>query len=212
MTMNRRFLAAGAALVLAAVVALCVLLWTGGEEAADRGSPVDRGSPARRSSSEVADTASGKPRKIRGGPTAMPAGSAAIDVPIGETRIRDHRTGAQEPVEVPPPSRPPDGRRIAPQVTTNLSQQIRPLLRECTASLASGALTDKSRVEGEIVIAIKDRQATVTGASLQPRNIAEAALNDVKQCLTQRAVGLTADAGEERDVDGYTITVSMALP
>jgi hypothetical protein len=85
-------------------------------------------------------------------------------------------------------------------------------VRACAASLPREARSERSRVEGQITIAIKDHLATVTAAAFQLRDIAEPAQAEVKQCLTQRAVGLTAPAGDEADLDSYGISLSLALP
>jgi hypothetical protein len=204
--MNRGFLVLGAAVLLAAVIGLYVALRTDDP-------PVDRASPVAVDHKRITDPGPGKPRKIPDGPAIVPERNpASAEHTVGQTRIRDHRTGDQAPPEIPPPSHPPRGREIATQITGDLGQQIRPLLRACTRSLPPEAHTEKSRVEGQITIAIKDHQATVTAAAFQLRDIAEAAQAEVKQCLTQRAVGLTAPASNEADLDGYAISVSLALP
>jgi hypothetical protein len=204
--MNRGTLALGAGVVLAAAIGLYVALRTDDP-------PVDRGSPVTADHKEIPDTAPGKPRKIRDARAVAPSASPAnTEYTVGETRIRDHRTGDHARLEIPPPSHPPGGREIATQVTGDLGQQIRPLLRACTANLPPAARSDRSRVEGQITIAIKDHQATVTAAAFQLRDIAEAAQDELKQCLTQRAVGLTAPATDEADLDSYAITLSLALP
>jgi hypothetical protein len=123
---------------------------------------------------------------------------------------RDHRTAEPAAVDPPPPD-PPAGRRINVQVTSDLSQVLRSALQECAANLAPGVAGDLSRVDGQVVIAIKDHQASVTSASFQLHDFAEAAQADIQQCLVQRAVGVTAPA-DEPDIDSYPITVSLRWP
>lgn len=94
----------------------------------------------------------------------------------------------------------------------SLSQKLRPTLKECAANLAPDAAGKQSRIEGEIIVSIKDHQATITAANFQLRDIAEAAKPGIQQCLVQRAVGFTASAGDESDVDGYPITLSLRFP
>ncbi|TMQ12374.1 MAG: hypothetical protein E6J90_15060 [Deltaproteobacteria bacterium] len=205
--MNRGILALGAAILLAAVIGLYIALRTGDQP--------DGASPAAADHKPIADAAPGKPRKIRDAPVAPIAPTtnpATTEHTIGETRIRDHRTGEHAQPEIPPPSHPPGGREIAPQITGDLGQQLRPLVRTCAAHLAPEARSDKSRIDGQITIAIRDHQATVVAAAFQLRDVAEAAQAEVKQCLTQRAVGLTAPASNEADLDGYAISLSLALP
>jgi hypothetical protein len=201
--MNRATLALGAAIVVAAVIGLWVLLRTDREPVT---APARPDLPDQR----IADSQPGKARN-RSVPVLRLDGSAAPGRPTGALGARDHRAPEHAAAEPPPPD-PPAGRRINIQVTSDLSQVLRPALQECAASLASGAAGDLSRVDGQVVIAIKDHQATVTSASFQLHDFAEAAQADLKQCLVQRAIGVTAPAGDEPDVDSYPITVSLRWP
>jgi hypothetical protein len=199
--MNRAALAIGAAFVAAALIGLWVLLRDDPAPAA----PARHDPPDQR----IAVSEPGKPWN-RSVPRLRQDGSAApgrSSGPLG----RDHREPESAAAE-PPPRDPPIGRKINVQVTSDLSQVLRPALQECAATLAPGAAGALSRIDGQIVIAIKDRQATVTSASFQLLDFAEAAQADLRQCLVQRAVGVTAPAGEEADVDSYPITVSLRWP
>jgi hypothetical protein len=202
--MNRGTLAIGAAIVVAAaVIGLYVLLHADREPAT---APARRDLPDQR----IADSEPGKARN-RSVPVLRQDGSAAPTRRAGELGARDHRAPEQAAAEPPPPD-PPAGRTIKIQVTSDLSQVLRPALQECAANLAPGVAGDLSRVDGQVVIAIKDHQATVTSASFQLHDFAEAAQADLKQCLVQRAIGVTAPAGDEPDVDSYPITVSLRWP
>lgn len=201
--MSRRTLAAGAVIVTAAVIGLYVLLRADGEPAP---APVHREPPDQR----IADAGSGKARN-RSVPVLRQDGSAAPTRPVGELGVRDHRAPEHAAADPPPPD-PPAGHTINIQVTSDLSQVLRPALQECAANLAPGVAGDTSRVEGQVVIAIKDHQTTVTSASFQLHDFAEAAKPDLQQCLAQRAVGVTAPAGDEPDIDSYPITVSLRWP
>jgi hypothetical protein len=192
----------GAAIVVAAVIGLYVLLRT---DSAPAPAPPRQDLPDQK----MADDGSGKARN-RAVPVLRQDGSAAPGSTAGLPSTRDHR--AAEHAAVDPPPDPPAGRRINVQVTSDLSQVLRPALQECAANLAPGTAGDLSRIDGQVVIAIKDHQATVTSASFQLHDFAEAAQADIKQCLVQRAVGVTAPAGDEPDVDSYPITVSLRWP
>lgn len=201
--MNRGYLAVGAAIVTAAVIGLYVLLRADGGPAPV---PVHRD----RADQKTAETDPGKSRN-RVVPVLRQEGSVAPGRTAGDPGMRDHRAAEHAAVEPPPPDAPA-GRRINIQVTSDLSQVLRPALQSCAANLAPGAAGDTSRVEGQVIIAIKDHQATVTSANFQLHDIAEAAQPDIKQCLVQRAMGVTAPAGDEPDLDSYTITVSLRWP
>ena len=83
---------------------------------------------------------------------------------------------------------------------------------ECAAGLAPEARGSEARLEGEVIIAIKDHQATVTSSSFQLRDVAPGAQDLVKQCMQQKSVGVATSSGEEPDVEGYPITLSFRLP
>lgn len=201
--MNRGTLALGAAIVAAAVIGLYVLLRADRQPAP---APARHDLPDQR----IADTGPGKARN-RAVPALAQDGSAAPDRAAGELTVHDHRAAEHAAVEPPPPD-PPAGRKINIQVTSDLSQVLRPALQECATNLAPGAAGDLSHVDGQIVIAIKDHQTTVTSASFQLHDFAEAAQADIQQCLVQRAVGVTAPAGDEPDIDSYPVTFSLRWP
>jgi len=200
--MTRGTLALGAGLVVAAALGLYIMIGASDDPAS---APPQRGQ-------KIEATDPGKPRNR----PALPAGSAAAVGPSGERAVRDHRAGELSQSELPPASprapSPPSGRQIDSHVTSDLSQNLRPALKECAANLAPEVFGKKSRIEGEILISIKDHQATVTAANFQLRDIAEAAQPQIMQCLVQRAVGSTSPAGDEADVEGYRIGVSLRWP
>jgi hypothetical protein len=209
--MTRGTLALAAGFVIAALFALYVLLATDSDPVATpaRSEPPDR-------DQKIAEPAAGKPR-LPPARVQQPDGDAPET--IGAPHVRDHRGGAHSQSELPPAAppapavrTPPDGRQINSQVTMSLSQKLRPALKECAANLAPDAAGKQSRIEGEITVSIKDHQATITAANFQLRDIAEAAKPGIQQCLVQRAVGFTASAGDESDVDGYPITLSLRFP
>lgn len=204
--MSRTTLAVVAAVVAAAVIGLYVMLRT---DSAPVSAPFPARVPPVRPDQRIADTEPGKARN-HVVPTLQLGGSAAPTRPVGAQGVRDHRAPAPAVPEQPPD--PPAGRTINVQVTSDLSQILRPALQECATNLVPGAAGETSRIEGKVIIAIKNHQATVTSASFQLRDFAEAAQADLKQCLVQRAVGVTSPAGDEPDIDSYPIVVSLRWP
>ena len=208
--MNRGIaIAGGAAIVLAAVIGLFFLLRADAEAPAVRSADPAPSTPHH--DQKIADRDAGKTRIVP--IKRVPAEAAASDPGI-DSHIRDHRAPehtSDEPSLPPPPSRR-DGYRVNVSVTSSLSQGFQPVLQDCAAAAPPGAATDTARVEGEILISIRDHQATVTTANLRLNGFAEAAQPGIQQCLQQRVVGLTAPAGNEADIDGYAITVSMRWP
>ena len=211
--MNRGLLALGAGLVLAAVIGLYALLGS------------DDGAPAARTRSDprITEADPGKPvanvpppgvRASVTPPQRDGTGSAVkvTDYMVGGVRIRDHRAGEHARVDVPPAIHPPEGRRIPSQLTSDIAQKVRVTTAECASNLSTAARGTTPRVDGTIMIAIKNRQATVTSATVQLRDVAADAAAPVKQCIEQKSVGAATDAGDEPDLQDYAITLSLRLP
>lgn len=199
--MNRGTLALGAAVVLAAVIGLYVILRADDDDGGAERTASGRANPT--SVQKFAETAPGKPR--------IPPGAVA-EYRTGDVRIRDHRAGEHTPIDIPPRRPRPDGREIPSQLTSALGQGIRPVLRQCAAGIPAEARGAKPRIEGEILVSIKDHQATVTSATLKLRDVAEDARADAEQCLARAALGFVAPAGDESDIDDYSIMLSLTLP
>jgi len=200
--MKRIYLALAAVVVVAAVIGMVVLM-----RADD--APAERDSPP--PAPPVVARDPGTPRLAPPDPQSQPSGRPANT--IRDHRIRDDRAEEHAPTEPPQPSQPPQGvRPNASRVTEGLSQKLQPSLQECAANLKPDAHGARSRVEGEIRVAIKDHQATIVSAAFQLRDVSDAVQEPIKQCLVQHAVGLVAPATDEADIDSYAITVSMRWP
>ena len=207
--MKPRALAFGAIVVAAvvAVVGLFVATRTDDREDAHgvtvpRITQEDPGKPA----AEVPRTPSARATA----PGVRP-GSAVTDYMVGGARVRDHRSGARTPVDVPPAIHPPEGRKIPSQLTSDVAQRVRAVMTECALNLPPDARGADPRLDGTIMIAIKDRQATITSASVQLRDVNASAAAPVKQCIEEKSIGVATSAGEEADVAGYAITVAFRL-
>ena len=206
--MNRALLALGA-LVLVAVIGIYVVVLRGGD-----GSP--QTSPAPDPKFTQADP--GKPslpvqqRAASGSAAADPSAPAAREYVVDGVRVRDHRSGDHPPIDLAPPLHAPEGRRIPSELTSTIAQKLRAVVAECAASVPGDVRGEKPRAEGEILIAIKNRQATVTGGTIQMRDVNGASADAVKQCIEQKSIGVAAPSGDEPDVERYAITLSLRLP
>jgi hypothetical protein len=112
---------------------------------------------------------------------------------------------------MPPASHPPEGRKIASQLTSDIAQKVREVMTECAASLPAHARGAEPRLEGTIAIAIKDHLATVTRAAVQLRAVSADAASPVEHCIEQRSVGVATSAGDEADLEAYSITLAFRL-
>jgi hypothetical protein len=210
--MNRGYVALGIAAVLAAVIGLYVI--PGADDRTDATVSRDR-DPSRAAS----DTGQNRPTVPSRAPS-LPArasdravGSGASDeYVVGGVRIRDHRSGERERVDLPPAIHPPGGRKIASELTSSVGQKVRAVVAECAASVPQDARGDRPRADGEITIAIKNQLATVTAATFQLRDVVGAVVDPVKQCLEHKTIGVATASGDEPDVASYDITMSFRLP
>jgi len=85
------------------------------------------------------------------------------------------------------------------------------VVNECAANVPLEGRGAKPGIDGEIMIAIKNQQATVTSAMFQLRDVAVSDAS-VKECLEQKAVGISAPSGDEAEVENYGIMLSLRLP
>jgi hypothetical protein len=130
---------------------------------------------------------------------------------INGVRVRDHRKDKTKPIEVTTGGRPPDARRIQQSLTGDISNRILPVVRDCGAGVPPEARGPKPRAEMEVVIAIRNKQVHVTKATVQLTDVVGASLEPTRQCIEQKLVGFTLPAGDEPDVEDYTLTLSYGV-
>ena len=135
--------------------------------------------------------------------------------PVTETvvngvRIRDHRRDRTAPVEIP--LQPAHMRRIPPALTADISDRIFPFVRECAAAVPAAARIEKPRVEGDVVIAIKDHQVQIRSAKIDLVGVADTAVEATARCIEEKALRVTTPAADEADLEEYPIRLSYGLP
>jgi hypothetical protein len=159
------------------------------------------------------------------GPTVTPAPSlpgssgeprlseqgSANEYVVGDVRVRDHRGGSNAPLDVPPNVHPPGARQIPSSVTSAMAQQVRGVLAECTKDIPRDARGPHPRLEGQIIVSIKDHKISVTSATMQLRDMPADSLDATRQCVEQHSVGLQAQAADQDDLDNYSIGVTFAV-
>lgn len=213
--MKRLLLAAGALVVLGAAIGL--LVWLG---RSDHPSASPAASAPVHAPDEVVATVPAPVRPHAGVDVSSDPGSAAPspseDAPpteytVGGVQVRDHRSGSNKPMDVPPNVHPPEARRIASSLTSAISTQVRAAVRDCATQVPPEARGTTPKVDGLISIEIKNKQATVTKADIQVRDVVGAALEPTRQCIEQKSLGLHAPT-DEADLADYGITISFMLP
>jgi hypothetical protein len=144
-------------------------------------------------------------------PTIPPEGSAN-EYEVGGVRIRDHRSGSNAPLDIPPNIHRPNTRELPSTLTQAVAQQVRGVLADCARdNLPKEARGEHPRLEGQLIVGIKDHTLTVTGATMQLRDATGDAALATKQCVEQKSVGLTTPATDQDDLDNYSIGVTFAV-
>lgn len=139
-----------------------------------------------------------------------PAGSAN-EYMVGDVQIRDHRSGSNAKMDVPPNVHRPNTRELPSSLTADVAQKIRGVLADCAKDLPKEARGDHPRLEGTVFVAIKDHKLTVTSAAYQLRDVTGDAVDATKSCIEQKSVGLETTASDQDDIDNYSIGVTFAV-
>jgi hypothetical protein len=207
---NRRVLLAfGAAIVVAGAVILLFAL-----RARDELPPSEptAEAPAAKPTQAPPPVNDGRPphtwrdRLAERDPVAVhPDGTREYD--IDGTRVRDHTTKppSTAPVRAVPRA---DGRVVTPAVTQQLATDLRAGLRACVAGAGRGRGRN-ARVVGNVKLAIRGHQLSVTDSALEVTGIDDAA--SIKGCLAEAARAVTAATPDEADVEDYELRVSLLL-
>jgi hypothetical protein len=152
---------------------------------------------------------------VERGANADKAGEPPLEYTLPDGRkVRDFRDPSKRvPLDMPPSIHPPGGRKIKPELTGLFTDQILAVMHECGKTVAPEALGVRPRLEGQIVIAIKQAKASVTSAVFKVTNLnSESVAQAQKDCIEQKSVGVTAPAADEQDLDAYSINLSFSFP
>jgi hypothetical protein len=136
---------------------------------------------------------------------------SAKEYMIGDVLVRDHRSGSNAPLDIPPNIHLPNTRQIPSTLTSAVAQKVRAVLGDCTKDLPKEARGAHPRLEGQVIVAIKDHQLTVTHATMQLRDVSGDAQETTRQCIEQHTVGLQTPATDQDDLDNYSIGVTFAV-
>lgn len=137
-------------------------------------------------------------------PTQRPGRDYIVDGKV----VHDHRPEGTPPIDLPPAIHPPDGRKLRPESTGAITKAVREMMRECVAAIPAAERTGKPKMESTIVVAVKDKTATITKASVQLRDITGPSGETARACIESKAVGLATPV-DEADVERYDITTSL---
>ena len=142
------------------------------------------------------------------------AGSAnATEYMVGDTKVRDHRSGSNVPRDIPPNPHPANARDLPSELTHAISQQVKNQIYACAAAVPKDVKGDKPKVIGQLNVAIKDHKLSIIGMSLETRDINdEAAATALKQCAQEKSAGFTSPAKDQDDIADYNIQLNFAIP
>jgi hypothetical protein len=196
-------------LVLAAGAGLWLMLRSGDDAAA---TPTGEAITATESPSTPTDRSGSAPTvtPTLPGETRTAPASEVKEYVVGDRRVRDHRSGDRAPIDIPPAVHPAESRRIASNLTHEIGQKLKVMVKECSAALPAAARGRSSRLEGKVVISIHAKQVTVKEAVVQLREITDASVDTIKKCIEDKALTVTQET-DEPDLESYDINLSYAL-
>ena len=206
--MSRTLLGVLAAVVLVAGVVLYVLLGKSSK------SPEVTTTTVGSNGSTVTTTTdpNGTPR-LPSMTGSAPALGGPDEYSVGGMKVRDHRRGDQDKIDIPPNVHMPGATEIPSTLTHELAQQVKAVMRDCVKSLPADAKGEAPKLEGQITIAVKDQQASITKSLVQLRDVKEGdALSAAKQCIESKSIGIGAPASDVPNLDAYTINLSFIIP
>ena len=198
------------------VIACAVVLFIYATGSPDTPAPARPSSPGR---AVVVPMGPSSPSPSGGGVApALPGdpGAATRDTPkdymVGNIRVRDHRSGDNKPLDVPPNPHPADRRELPSSLTHDISQQVKRALYTCATDLPKDARGTKPRLEGQLTVAIKDHTLAITNAVAQIRDVDGPSQDAIKQCVEHKAVGMTSVATDQADLADYGIQITFTIP
>jgi hypothetical protein len=202
-------LIAVASLVVVGGIAL-VLMMSSNETA----TPTTRAKPPT-AGSAVAVTNTDQPSLPTPPPSLGSAGGSdsVKEYMVGDVKIRDHRTGSNLPRDIPPNPHPANARDLPAELTHAISQQVKNQIYACAAAVPKEVKGEKPKVIGQLNVAIKDHKLSITGMSLETRDITdEATATALKQCAQEKSAGFTSPAKDQEDIADYNIQLNFAIP
>jgi hypothetical protein len=123
--------------------------------------------------------------------------------------VRDHRREGAPPMDLPPVIRPPDARKMQAVSTTVITKAVKLVMRECVASIPpEERMGAKPKMEAVINVAVKDKSAKVTKATIQLRDVRGSATDAAKSCIENKVLGVM-EGVDEADLESYDITTSF---
>ena len=207
--MNRRVLLAfGAIAVVAAAVILYLAIKADGSSASSTTADetVATKQATSTTSSQQTTTATTKTTTSSTTPGDRPPPKEYY---VDGQKIRDHRKGDRPPITELPPRE--QVRKLPTPITQDIGGKFQTAFKDCMKDVPKAAKGEKPRATGSMIVAIKDQQLTVVETNLTFTNIAPDAAEAAKQCVSQKAVGLSAPAANETDVERHSISLSLAI-
>lgn len=125
--------------------------------------------------------------------------------------VRDHRAGNPEPITFAGGDHPPNGPRIKATTTRAVSEQVRAIIKTCTADVPPEARGEKPRAEGKVTISIVSGHVTVSKAIFELTAVVGAAQEPTKACIESKVAAITTDVTDEPDVAEYAISMNYSI-
>jgi hypothetical protein len=145
-------------------------------------------------------------------PAAIDPAKGPREYVVGDVNVRDHRSGDRAPMTVPPAFHKPEGRQLPSTLTSEISQKVKDVMYGCTRDLPREGRGDRPKLEGQLVVGVTNRKLSITGTTLELRDLDAAIAEPARQCIEQKARELSALAADEEDLQDYPITISFTVP
>lgn len=201
-------------LVVAAVVVVGIAVWSLLRARKPDAPPAPQPGSATPTSERISGSATVTPAPSlpgSSGEARLADPGSGSDYMIGDVHVHDHRSGSNAPMDVPPNIHAPNTRELPATLTQDVAQKVRAVLADCAKDVPKDARGDHPRLEGQLIVSIKDHTLSITSATMQLRDLSNDAAAATKQCVETHAVGLQTRAEDQDDVDNYSIGVTFAV-
>lgn len=213
--MKRTWLVVGTVGVL---VAMLLLYWRMSGDDADAGASAPGPTASTRAPTRGSTWGGGALGSAAGALDPAAAGSGVTTLEdgtkvyrVGGYIVRDHRKGDQPIMDIPPNLHPQGSRRLTPELVRTMSDQVRDAIISCETQIPADARGPKPKMQGQIVVGIKDHQVVVKESTVQLRDVVGASIEPVKACMKEKIATVTTAAPDEADLDAYSINLSFAI-
>jgi hypothetical protein len=125
----------------------------------------------------------------------------------------DHRTGSNTPdPDLVAPATTKHDRDLPSQLTFEVTRGIKVAVEQCASLIPAGERSGPTRIAGSIDVSIRDQVATINTLDLAITGSTGPSVENAKQCVVQKSLGLQSPATDQANIEHYSIEVSFRMP